>query len=755
MPANTYASPDDIDVTKMWPALKRSLLKVVLASLVVGAVTFGLFSLVAPKYNSEAQLSIVARSGGNPFSAPRADGSTSDSVSVRMDKEAINTHVRALRSTDLATQIAKDLNLKDRKEFNSALGSVDMLGSLLRMVGIGEPPKNQSVEDRVLNAYYNKLNVYAPKESRFIVIGFQSTDPQLAADISNKLAMKYRSSMANMTVVENDEVLGKLRPEIDRLMKEAGDAQAAVEKFRGEANIFKGGRDATGLNQQQLAELTAELSKAKADRSTAEARMRSAREMLQTGSADALPDVQRSPIVQNLVQQRVRVERQISELSATLLPGHPRMKQLYADLRGLKRQIKSEVSKVVDSLEKEAKVAALREASVANSLAELKTKVVNTGPDEVKLANLEAVAKSKRSELERVQAQYEAAKARAQSGAVPVEAQIISRARAASVPTSPKKLQYALLAAFATLLFGLAGAILGTLWGGARGQAVTGPYATPRLAGDPPMSAPSSPNSPGGLERIEPAAPSHPTPGEPPLAAAPASVEPAPPGPENAVTTTSNLTSIAQLAGRIETRRGETGYRTMITTDVINAHARSEALELAKELASQHSSVILVDWSPDSESLATAIGAAPAPGINDLFAGTATFQNVIQVIPDSTVHFIATGDAQGAAALDPDKINLILDALDEAYNYIIVVADHDPARHLFELIEGRFDAGVTVTEAKGAVNVIQDPPGTFLGFQVADIDLIALERKADETTVPGRALLRGMRHDDRDSTAGV
>ena len=741
MPPHTYASPDDIDVTALWPSLKRSLIKVLLASFLVGALTFGALSLVAPKYKSEAQLSIVARSGPNPFEAPRPGG-ISESVAVRMDKEAINTHVRALRSTDIVSAVAKELDLAGRPEFNSALGSVDTMGSLLRMIGIGVPPQQQSTEDRVLNAFYDKLNVYSPKESRFIVIAFESIDPQLAATISNKMVSDYRTKMANMTVVENDEVLEKLRPQIDSLIKEVKQAQAAVEKFRGEANLFKGGQNATGLNQQQLAELTAEHSKAKADLSSAEARMRSAREMFDRGAADALADVQRSPIVQNLVQQRVRVERQISELSATLLPGHPRMKQLYADLRGIKRQIKSEVAKVVESLEKEAKVASLRERSIARSLADLKAKVVDTGPDEVKLAALEAVAKSKRSELERVQAQFEAAKARAQSGAVPVEAQIISRARAASVPSAPKKVQYAGLASFATLLFGLAGTLLGAMWSGARSRAVPG-----RLAGDPPLSPPSTPSSSGGVAvpASAPAAQPEPAPiaAQPAVATASPELPPAPPTLDEAVTTTATIKSIAELAGRIETKNGASGYRTLVTSDIANLNARDEALALAKELAAARSSVILIDWAPDGEGVAEKIGVATEPGLNDLFAGAVTFQDVIQVVPESTVHFIATGASSEGQDLDPDKINLILDALDEAYNNIIVVGQHGPARLLFEVIEGRFDAGVTVTEPKGGVSVIQDPPGTFLGFQVADIDLLMLERNAGDSLMPGRALMRG------------
>ena len=159
-----------------------------------------------------------------------------------------------------------------------------------------------------------------------------------------------------------------LQPKIDKLVKEVADAEEAVENFRAQANIFKGGPNNTGLNQQQLGDITAELTKAQSARSEADARAQSVREMVRAGNAESLPDVQRSPLIQNLVQQRVRVERQISELSATLLPAHPRMRQLRADLEGLQRQIKSEVGKIVEGVEKSASIAASREASVRQSL---------------------------------------------------------------------------------------------------------------------------------------------------------------------------------------------------------------------------------------------------------------------------------------------------------------------------------------------------------------------------------------------------
>jgi tyrosine-protein kinase Etk/Wzc len=759
MRANTYATPDDIDVASVGNALKRSLKKTLIISALAGIATFLVLSMMAPRYGSEAHLSIVARGAANPFSAPRTDGSSSDTVNVRMDKEAINTHVRALTSPDLILPIAKELKLAERPEFNREAGPVDMLDRLKRMIGMGGKVKGQSVEDRVLNAFVDKLSVYSPKESRIIVIRFESTDPKLAATIANKLANEYRKSLANRTVVETTGVQEALLPEIDRLMKEAGEAQSAVEKFRGEANIFKGGRESTGLNEQQLGELTAELTRAKADRSSAEARIRSAREMLRGGTADALPDVQRSPLIQNIVQQRVRVERQVSELSATLLPGHPRMQQLTADLRGLKRQIQSEVAKVVDSLDKEAKVAALREASITKSLDELKAKIVTTGPDEVKLRNLEATARSKRAELERLQAQYEANRARAESRAVPVEAQIITRARVASVASAPKKMQYTLLVTFGTLLIGVALSILGAFWTGARANAPV-PMAGRGPTGTSSMSSPSlSGTSHRGVAAAA-AASNVASPldlsidsneaavslAEPFKDSTPSVVDHSSIDPE-AISSETAASSIADVADQLEQAKGVSGLRSLITSDVVNVDARKEATDLAAALAKRGASVVIVDWAFDGGGLAKTYGVKAAPGLTELVTAEATFQDAIQAVPGGELHVICAGAAppQLDDVMDPDRLNLVLDALDEAYEHIIVVGENSDARQLFEVIEGRFDAGITVCEPKGRVNVIQDPPGTFLGYQVADIALITLERELTDELVPGRSLMRSMR----------
>ncbi|HWK38395.1 MAG TPA: exopolysaccharide transport family protein [Hyphomicrobium sp.] len=677
------ASPDDIDLGAVWRSLRRALPKLLLLGLLAGGITYAVLSRFPPRYTSEAQIQVVA---------PKDDNDRSpDAVASRLDKEAINTHLRSLLSPDLALQIIADEKLDKNPEFNDALAQPGKLNSILEALSIGSR-STESEQDRVLKAFFKRLDVYSPKESRVIGIRFTSSDPALAAEVANRIAEAYRTSLAKRSLSETDEVQKALQPKIDKLMKELTESEAAVEQFRAKADIFKGGPTNTGLNQQQLADLNAEMTRAQAARSEADARAQSVREMVRAGNAESLPDVQRSPLIQNLVQQRVRVERQLSELSATLLPAHPRMRQLRADLAGLERQIKSEVGKIVEGIEKGASIAATREASARQSLDAMKKQVVGTGENEVQLRQLEATAKSKRDELERLQARFEANRISADRHAVPVEAQIVSIARPTSVPSFPKPLPYAVLVGLATFLFGIAIVVTKALFTAARTPVA-------ERAGE---ERPDGALAGGTLVPV--------------LA--------------RDATRVQVVQSVADLAGQLMAQPQDIGgFRALMTGAGDYIDAGGDGVELVKAMAEAGADVILVDWSPEGHGLAESIGMEPRAGLNELLQGKAGFEDVVTRVPASGAHFIPAGTAvlDRDTLLDPDRLNLTLDALDTAYDHIIVVARTDVARALFEAILGRFDAGIVVSEARRR-GITVDRPGSFLGFEVTDIELFRLER---------------------------
>jgi len=687
------ASPDDIDLVALGTAVRRVLPKLLVATLLVGLASFVALSMLTPKYASQAQIEIISKGLGNPFE-PRRDSSTPELVSVRMDKEAIATHVRALQSNDLALKLAVDLKLAARPQFNSTLVERGPVGRTLRLIGLAGPRAGETEEDLVLGAYYEALRVYQIKDTRGIMIDFRSSDPKLAADAANKLAELYRDDLSQRTVSESADARAKLAPQIKKLAEEVAEAEAEVTRFRGQSNIFDGGRDKTGLNEQQLAELNGELTKVATVRAETEARAREAREIAARGAGETLPDVQKSQLVPRLVEQRVRVERQIAELTATLLPAHPRMKQLNADLAGLNRQIRTEVGKIVDGLEREARVSAMREEGVRRSLDEAKKRVISSGGDDVKVRALESLAKSKRAEFERLQTQLEAARTTSDARTVPVEVQIVSRARPSSEKAWPKVGMITLLTMVATLLLGLAFVVTRELFGMAR-QAP----ATAALARSDSESA----------SRGAPA-----------------------------VTTTRTMPSVARhLTAKA---RGRTGFRTMVIGQPASTNAGKVAIELARQLARAKQQVILLDWSLDSVGLAPELGVSPTLGITDVLSGRASFEDVIERLSRSEGHVIAAGSsvAGTTAAKDKDRVNMLLDALDDAYDHVVIAGGREAVRDLFATIEGRIDAGVVVADGEGVT-----APGSFLGFNVADLDVIRYEPNTPDHGEADLLTLRG------------
>lgn len=183
------------------------------------------------------------------------------------------------------------------------------------------------------------------------------------------------------------------------------------------------------------------------------------------------------------------------------------------------------------------------------------------------------------------------------------------------------------------------------------------------------------------------------------------------------------------VARLIQNAEDQGGYRTIITNALKGLAASTEALDLATGIADTGRQVVLIDWATDGLGMSRAIGLSASPGMTDLLEGRATFEEVIRVLPDSDVHAISCGKAvAGDKSWEADRVNLILDALDEAYDHIVVAGEHTAIRELFLNIQGRFDAGVVVGDAEHFASTDENGDGKLLGYQVTEIDVIKIER---------------------------
>ncbi len=445
-----YAAADDIDLATLGSAVWRAKGWIIGLALGAGLVTFIGLSMVRPLYTSEAR--ILIQNEESVFTRPT--GERTNEPRTTLDEQAVQSQVQVLTSRDLILQVVKDLDLTANAAFAKDSGQTLLRRLLTRFgLGLGTP---ESQEERAANAVAEHLDVFQLSKSSVIAIEYTSGDPQLAAAIANTLADVYVGWQRSAKIEQTKDATAWLKDQIEVLRKTVAASEEEAEKFRADQGLYSGSNNVT-LNAQQLSELNSQLILADAQKSEAEARARLIKQMLaDNGDIDATPEVLKSQLIINLVEQRVTVQRSLAELSATLMPSHPRIQQLRSELADVRAQIRAEAGKVVKSLENEAQVAAAREASLRASLNSAKSKSAGLGDAEIKLRALERESKSNRDLLESYLARYRDASARHDMGAVPAQAAIVSRAHASVLPSFPKRGPLTLLVMVATALLALA-----------------------------------------------------------------------------------------------------------------------------------------------------------------------------------------------------------------------------------------------------------------------------------------------------------
>src|SRR6267378_3278942 len=480
----TAPESGDLDLRALGEALVRKRGWIIVPTALAAVLSITAVNFVTPRYKSEARILIDGRE--NVFLRPNGERNEERNA---LDAEAVTSQVQLVQSRDLAREIIKKNKLADRPEFDPVLQGISPVKSLLALFGIGRDPFSLTPEERVLDAYFDRFTAYAVDKSRVIVIEFQSRDPELAARVANSIAEGYLVLQQNARQEQAKSAGQWLSGEIENLRKKVADAESRVEDFRSKSSLFVGTNNTT-LSNQQMGEINTQLNNARALKSDAESKARLIKEMLQSGKPIEASEVLNSELVRRLSEQRVTLRAQLAEQSSTLLDGHPRIKELKAQLADIDRQLREEASKLSRSFENDSRIASGRVEGLTSSLDQLKKQASSNNGQDVQLRALEREAKAQRDLLESYLAKYREANTRENIEAAPADGRIISRASVSNTPAYPKKLPIVLIATLATLLL-------------TSGLIVTG--ALLRMTAPRAVAAPVSPAAPAQAPAVAPA----------------------------------------------------------------------------------------------------------------------------------------------------------------------------------------------------------------------------------------------------------
>lgn len=718
----------DVDLRQLFGSLARKWPRILVVSLIVAGIAFALAWVATPHYMGETRILIETRE--SPFTRP---DNTPEADRPILDEEGVTSQVEVIGSNDILMQVAKKLELHKLKEFDPA-ADMSLFTRLLVIAGLVSDPNDIPPEERVLKAMREKLNVYRVERSRVIVIEFSSEDPQLAAAIPNAIADAYIAVSRDAKLASNSDATEWLEPEIADLRARVKEAELRVANFRSEHDLLIGD-NSTVLATQQLAELSTELSRVRANRAAAEANAAGVRAALDNGaSLDALPDVLSSTLIQRLRERQVELKAEIAELSTTLLEGHPRIRALRSQLVDLDSQIRSEAQKVLQGLENEAGTARFREQQLVADLNTLKAESARAGDQTVELRALEREAAAQRELLESYLTRYREAASRRDRNYLPVDARIFSPAIVPAEPYFPKVLPIVGAAFAASLLIMAIVTLLQELFSG-RAMRPAGPMVEPIVEVEMPQARRAEvaaadlaasgdqvvPESvaarPGAI--VERTALTRETavaePDTAPVAAA-GVTQPAASvgGPAKRASSMLGMEP-ARPARRAVSALGEIGIERAAEKLIAGGAARAifvspegdeaaaTAVLVAREVSDAGLRVLLLDLTASGAASRPMLDGAVKRGITDLLASEAQFSEVIHADYYSDCHVIPLGTASPARAMRAaDRLPMIMNSLTTAYDVVVVECGPTDAEGIRRLVADGTEVMVSVLEPSDA-----------------------------------------------------
>jgi polysaccharide biosynthesis transport protein len=660
------ARADSVTLAQVWRELKLRRRWIVLPTLLalLGSLVF--VSVVPPRYTGEAKVLLEVRESF--YTRPGQERVEQPLI----DDQAVASQVQVVMSRDLGREAVRRLQLVGNPEFDPLVHGIGPMRRLLILLGLASNPYDFPPEERVLDTFYDRLLVYPIGRSRVLAIEFRSRDPDLAARGANTVADLYLNLQEAAKKDTARSASTWLGPAIDQLRARVAEAEAKVEAFRTRTGLFTGGVTATTtISGQQLSDLNAQLAQARSAQADAEAKVRLIRDMIRLRQINEIPDVANNELIRRLTEQSVNLRAQLALESRTLLPQHPRMKELNAQLADLETQIRTAAERTVRTLENEARLAASRVETLQAAVDAQKKVAGTSNENEVQLRALERETRASREQLESYLTRYREALARDVQNATPPDARIVSRAAVPQVPSFPKKLPIVVLVTLATLVFAVGAIVARELLGSP--AALPGPWAPARTGEPQPRLLTMS-------SRMEPA----------PHGFAP---QPSAAGPASTAASSAERYNFEALVARLSKTKVEDRGRRVLITSVENPVDASDMAKGLGRMLSRGGRAILVSLDRDP-------GGAGEPGLTDLVGGDASFSDIIERESGLRLHTVPVGKLD-AAVLHKDRtaLDLALSAFDQTYDWVLCVLRHSRDEALLSLFAPRVDGVVIASNA--------------------------------------------------------
>ncbi|GDX04372.1 capsular biosynthesis protein [Buttiauxella sp. A111] len=365
-----------IDFSRFAKEIKKNSWKILLAGVIAGAVAWPLISMMTSKYVSTATVLIKAQPDNvSPF--PQVDGYDSTRNGY------YETQYALMQSRIVLEQAVRNLKLDENPDFNGAKSDSKITNT----------PETQQVRiDNALKKLLKNLTITSVRTTHLASISYESSSPELAAQIANGVAqafIDYSAAQKRGNTLKAREINQK---RMDELQKQIAEQKLAIDDYLKNQGLLTF-RGVDGFETEQLSIVTNRLADATQRRVAAqslynEVRQRPGRSL---DNVISLPVISDHAQIQHLRLALIQARSNLYELRKSYGPKHIKIQEAQAQVQAIQDQTNSVLRELETGLRQQYEAASADENNYQKQLDEQKNLFQNLaskrdGYNDLKLA---------------------------------------------------------------------------------------------------------------------------------------------------------------------------------------------------------------------------------------------------------------------------------------------------------------------------------------------------------------------------------
>lgn len=368
------------------------------------------------------------------------------------DVSLIESRVRLVSSPAVLARVAESQDLAEDPEFSEP--GEPLVLRLRRLLGWEPEGPPMPLEQRVLAALAERLDVKRAEGTSIIDIAVTSRDPAKAARLADAVAAAFVESQTPIRPPPSRDEGEQLEARLRALEETIRADERKLEAFRAEHLGLAASGSAS--DDRQLIDPNAALLQARTAAKEARAKLDQVERAIRAGRVEALPPELGSAVLGALRNEAAERQRRTERLAKILGPRHPDLVEAQQQLQSTQALVRDELRRVAAGLSRDVEQADAAEAAALRRLEARKREIAGANQARAELLNLERAVQNGRAAYEKLLAE----KRPQEVESAPPSPRLLAPALLPLRPDSPDPRWVLSIAAAVGLVLGLATAWL-------------------------------------------------------------------------------------------------------------------------------------------------------------------------------------------------------------------------------------------------------------------------------------------------------